>query len=203
MHNILLIGDSLTYLGSHKERGWVNYLKMWYKNKANIINKGLCLYTSKMIRDEFDEITCNTIGKFDLCTILLGTNDCYNPNLHITPGIYKENILFMIDNLLSKNPNCIIFLITPPSCKINECILEYVDQIYDIVSEIQIQKQKQKQKQKQLIILIDLYKGNNNIDCTDLDQDGIHLNTSGNWKIYCKIKEAIEKQISFFTPNNL
>ena len=198
MYNILLIGDSLTYLGSHKEKGWVNYLKMWYKNKANIVNKGLCQHSSQMVRDKFHEITLtfgNFYSKFDMCTILLGTNDCYNPNFYTTPNIYKENILFMIDNLRIKNPNCIIFLITPPSCKINDCILDYVNQIYNIVSE--------RQKQKQLITLIDLHKGNNKIDYSDLDYDGIHLNASGNWKIYCKIKESIEKQFYFLTPNNL
>lgn len=194
MLNILLIGDSLTYLGSDKAKGWVNLLKMWYKNKANIINKGICLNTSQMIRDKFDEIIkCDFSYVCNVCTILLGTNDCYNPNFHISPEIYKENIIYMIDELKTQNPNCIILLITPPLCKINEDIQEYVNQIYEIAYI----------KKSQLVSLIDLYHGTNNINHNDLESDNIHLNSSGNWKIFCKIKQAIETQYSFLIPNNL
>jgi len=200
MYNILLIGDSLTYLGSEKEKGWVNYLKGWYKNKVNIINKGINHHTSKMIINKLDQITNINIynnnfnNNIELYTILLGTNDCYNPYFHVNANQYKENILYIINNLKNKNPNSIILLITPPICKINGVILEYVNEIYKIVNNLQ---------KNQLVTLVDLYHGTNNIDYSDLENDGMHLNSSGNWKIYCKIKETIEKQYSFFAPNNL
>jgi len=75
--SILLIGDSLTQY-SNGENGWVTKLTKWYNNKALVINKGFGGYTSKMIVDIMPKITFN-IKNLKFCTILLGTNDCYNP----------------------------------------------------------------------------------------------------------------------------
>ena len=187
MYNILLIGDSLTDLGFNN--GWGYYMKLWYKNKATIINKAICKYTSQMIKNMFMSLIEQT--NIQLCTILLGTNDCYNPDLFVSPEHYKKNILSMIDSLREINPCCLILLITPPICKYHHGILDYVYQIYQIIGE------------RPYITLIDLYHGQNNIDLTDLDVDGLHLNKMGNWKIYLKIKDAIENHLQFFTPNSL
>jgi lysophospholipase L1-like esterase len=187
MYNILLIGDSHTELGY--KNGWGHHMKLWYQNKANVINKGISNYSSQMIKDIFLKLIEKQ--NFHLCTILLGTNDCYNPNSLISPSIYKENILFMIDTLRKMNPTCLIFLITPPICKIHPGIMQYVEKIYQIIGE------------RSFITLIDLHNGSNKIDQSDLNSDGVHLNSSGNWKIFSNIKDTIENHISFFAPNSL
>lgn len=187
MYNILLIGDSHTEFGFRN--GWGLHLKGWYHNKATVINKGICKYSSQMIKDIFLKLIEKQT--FHLCTILLGTNDCYNPNSLVSPVVYKQNILFMIDTLRKINPTCLIFLITPPICKIHADIMQYVEKIYQIIGE------------RPFITLIDLYNGTNNIDYSDLNSDGVHLNSSGNWKIFSKIKDTIENHISFFAPHSL
>lgn len=187
MNNILLIGDSLTEFGY--KNGWGDHLKEWYHNKATVINKGISKYSSLMIKDIFLKLIEKQ--NFKLCTILLGTNDCYNPNCLVSPFVYKQNILFMIDILRKINPTCLIFLITPPICNIHPGIMQYVDKIYEIIGE------------RPFITLIDLYNGTNNIDYSDLNGDGVHLNSSGNFKIFIKIKETIENHISFFAPHSL
>jgi lysophospholipase L1-like esterase len=183
MYNILLIGDSLTDLGYHSHNGWGYYMKLRYNNKANIINKGICNYSSQMIKDLFYNLLDNSI--IHLYTILLGTNDCYNNNVYVSPNQYKENILFMIDTIRNTNPNCFILLITPPICSYHNGIYEYVDRIYQII------------KERQDITLIDLHNGPNNIELIDLDKDGLHFNKKGNWKIYTKVKDAVEKHLYF------
>lgn len=187
MYNILLIGDSQTNLGF--KNGWGNHLKIWYDKKATVINKGLNGYSSQMVKDIFSKLTENTY--FHLCTILLGSNDCYNPNSLVSPEDYKQNILFMIDNLRKINPTCLVFLITPPVCRIHLGISEYVNKIYQIIGE------------RPFITLVDLHSEPHKIELADLTSDGLHINASGNWKIFQKIKNIIENHISFFAPSSL
>ena len=186
MYNIFLIGDSLTDLGFRN--GWGAFLKQWYKNKAIIHNKSICNYTSLMIKNVLKELINN--HTLDICTILLGSNDCYNSNLYVSPDNYKHNILYIIDQMRKINPTCIILLITPPLCKIHKGIFDYVGKIYQIIGE------------RPHITLIDLHHGTNKFDYSDLHTDGLHLNANGNYKIFNKIKDAIETYLPFISPNS-
>ena len=182
-----MIGDSQTNLGF--KNGWGYHLKNWYDKKATVINKGLNGYSSQMVKDIFPKLIENTY--LHLCTILLGSNDCYNPNSLVSSEIYKQNILFIIDTVRKINPTCLVFLITPPLCRFHTGINEYVNKIYQIIGE------------RPFITLIDLHNEPNKIDLSDLTSDGLHLNTSGNWKIFQKIKNIIENHITFFAPSSL
>ena len=91
----------------------------------------------------------------------------------------------MIDNIRKMNPNCFILLITPPICDFHNGILEYVDCIYKIIGE------------RPNITLIDLHNGPNKIELVDLEKDGLHFNKNGNWKLYSKVKDEIEKHLYF------
>ena len=187
MYNIFLIGDSQTDLGF--KNGWAYLLKKWYQNKAIIYNKSICNYTSLMLKDVLNELVKNQ--HVDICTILLGTNDCYNFNLFVSPENYKQNILYIIDQMRIINPTCIILLITPPISTIHMGILDYVNIIYQIIGE------------RPHITLIDLYHGTNILDASDLHSDGLHLNSNGNFKLFNKIKYIIETYIPFIHPNSL
>ena len=187
MYNIFLIGDSQTDLGF--KNGWGNLLKKWYHNKAIVYNKSICNYTSLMLKDRLKELVNNQ--HVDICTILLGSNDCYNFDLYVRPEDYKQNILYIIDQMRHINPTCIIFLITPPISNIHMGILCYVNVIYQIIAE------------RAHITLIDLYHGTNILDSTDLHSDGLHLNEKGNVKIFNKIKDAVEMYLPFIDPSRL
>lgn len=188
MHNILLIGDSLTEWGNG-ENGWVRYLTNWYANKAIVVNKGIAGYTSRMIANLMPEITVN-IPNLMLCTILLGTNDCYNSKMGLVSlDEYKKNILFIITHIHKINPNIIIFLITPPVSKINNDIMYYVKMIKDICIYTKN------------IVLIDLHT-DNAITTNDLC-DAVHFNENANNKLFEKIKNKINNKYTFLAPNNL
>ena len=187
MYNIFLIGDSQTDLGF--KNGWGYFFKQWYQNKATIYNKSICNYTSHMVKNVFKELINNQY--VDICTILLGTNDCYNYNFFVSPEKYKENILYIIDYVRKINPTCIILLFTPPLSSIHMGILSYVGVIYQIIGE------------RPHLTLIDLYNGTNKLDLTDLHPDGLHLNSKGNFKVFNILKDVIETYLPFISPKSL
>ena len=187
MYNILLIGDSLTEWGNG-ENGWAGYLTKWYSNKANVINKGFAGYNSKMIVDIMPTITFN-IPNLILCTILLGTNDCYNINGLAPIDEYKKNITSIINHIHNLNPNIIIFLITPPVSKINNNIMFYAKSLKQIYTH------------QTNVVLIDLHT-DNSITVNDLC-DAVHFNENANNKLFEKIKNTINNEYSFLSPNKL
>jgi lysophospholipase L1-like esterase len=183
--SILLIGDSLTQLAS-EENGWVYQLKKWYHGKALVINKGFVGYTSKMIVDIMPKIILD-IKNLKFCTILLGTNDCYNPKTGIIPlDKYKINILSIIQSIRNINPNAIIFLITPPISKINNNIIHYANTVRSICDNFKN------------VDLIDLYT-DNAITINDLI-DAVHFNANANNKLFEKIKNKINCKYKSLAP---
>ena len=183
--SILLIGDSLTQFASG-ENGWVNKLTKWYYGKALVLNKGFGGYTSKMIVDIMPKIIFN-IRNLKFCTILLGTNDCYNPKTGlISVDKYRINIISIIQSVRNINPNAIIFLITPPISKINNNIINYANVVRHICVHLKN------------IELIDLYI-DNAITTNDLT-DGIHFNANANNKLFEKIKNKINSKYQYLAP---
>lgn len=191
MCNILLIGDSLTELNCNKYPGWGYFMKMWYDGKATIHNEGFSGYTSEMIRNIFPTIIpINT--KIIMCTILLGTNDCHLYDKHVEPDDYKDNILFMIDYIHALNNNTVILLITPPiaSAAYGLSILYYVKSIKEICAE------------RNFVIEIELYSQENAVTRDDL-YDGLHVNDTGNKKIFKNIQKQIIQMCPYLCPENL
>jgi lysophospholipase L1-like esterase len=173
MKKIVLIGDSLTELG-FKENGWCYLLLNSSKSDIHIINKAYSGWTSKMIYENIKNMI--KFKDVSIFTILLGTNDMYKD---ITTNEYKIYILMIIDYLYELNINTKILLITPPINFFCKNIKDYIIAIY----EISILRPK--------IIIIDLYKINENrILLSDL-YDGIHFNDIGNKKLYNIIKKYI------------
>ena len=165
--DILLIGDSLTQWYEEKN-GWVDQMKKWYNGKANVINKGFGGYTSEMIKGIITNIVPNKKNlNIRLCSILLGTNDCYYNGRYISPDNYKKNILFLIDYMRNINPNITILIGTPPTTGGDpNKILDYVNRVHQI------------KKERPYIHVIDLHKDPFKIVATDLT-DGIHFNMMG------------------------
>jgi lysophospholipase L1-like esterase len=187
MRNILLIGDSLTQY-SFKENGWGQQMVKWYNGKACVFNKGYAGYNSNIIANIMPQITSN-INNIILCTILLGTNDCYNDkNGLISVGEYKKNIIYIIDYIHKLNKSCLILLVTPPVSKINNNIFLYAQEIREICNEKNIE-------------LIDLHK-DNAIVSSDLC-DVVHFNANANNKLFSKVYNTINNKYPFLAPNKL
>lgn len=187
MHDILLIGDSLTEWNF--ENGWGSHLKDWYQTKGNVCNYGYAGWTSARIKMEMPLITGS--HRFPMiCTILLGTNDCYFEGAKVTPENFKQNIIHIIKHIRSLNIYAVILLITPPICKLDNKIKPYVIKAREIAAE-------------QAVPLIDLHKsGPFQIVYSDL-ADGMHFNESGNKKLFEHIKSTILTNFKVISPDAL
>ena len=187
MHDILLIGDSLTEW--NYENGWGQKMKEWFKDKANVINCGYGGYTSQTIKENIQWITY--AHRFPMiCTIWLGTNDCYYNGFQVPLQEYKQNIVHIIQHIRSLHTYCVILLITPPVCQLNTSILYYVVKTREIARE-------------QCVPLVDLHKpGRFQITLSDL-YDGTHINEKGNKKLFENIKHTLLTHFSIVCPDAL
>ena len=187
MHNIILIGDSLTEY-SFNDNGWGPQMSKWYNGKATVLNRGYAGYTSTMIANMMPRITAN-LHNILFCTILLGTNDCYSTSGFVNLDDYKKNIIRIINHMRNLNPNIIIFLVTPPVSRINDNVLNYANKIREIYNE------------EKNIELIDLHTPNGIVK-TDLC-DLVHFNKNANTKLFIKIHEKINTKHRFLAPEKL
>jgi lysophospholipase L1-like esterase len=192
---IILIGDSLTDW-SFGENGWGKKMQDWYGEKVSIINEGYAGYTSKMIKEIINNIVPKNDNEILLCSILLGTNDCFNREIHVSFQDYKINMLYIIDYIHSIHPKTEILLITPPLSGFQIKITDYVDALYQIKTE------------RDFINIVDVINPNPSHSCpinivlSDLS-DGLHLNDSGNDKLFKNVQNAIFYHYNHYIPSKL
>ena len=189
---IILIGDSLTEW-NFKENGWGKKLQDWYGEKVTIVNKGYAGYNSKMIKDIIHEIIPTPPNKQDLliCTILLGTNDCFFEGRQLSFQDYKLNILSIVDYIHLTHPKTEILLITPPTSGYQKPMTQYINSLYEIQAE------------RIFINIINLHDNPpNNLMLTDL-YDGVHINDSGNEKLFKNVQNAIFYYYNYYIPSRL
>jgi lysophospholipase L1-like esterase len=189
---IILIGDSLTEW-NFKENGWGKKLQDWYGEKATIINEGYAGYNSKMIKEIIHQIIPKKSNKQELliCTILLGTNDCFFQGRQISFQDYKLNILYIVDYIHLTNQKTEILLITPPISVYQKAIAQYINALYEI------------KKERNFINIVNLHHNPHAIIVlTDL-YDGIHINDSGNDKLFKNVQNSIFYHYNSYTPSKL
>lgn len=187
MHDILLIGDSLTEWNF--DNGWGNHIRNWYQTKGNIYNYGYAGWTSAQMKMKIPLIMYNHRCPM-ICTLLLGTNDCYFKGQYVSPNDFKKHIIHIIDHIRSFNIYAVILLITPPICKLDNKIKPYVVKTQEIAAE-------------KAVALIDLHKpGPFQIGYNDL-ADGMHFNESGNKKLFENIKSTILTHFNVISPDAL
>ena len=188
MYNFTLIGDSLTNYGFQQNYGWPKLLHSYYP-KAHVMNYGYNGYTSSMLQSMMKRLIPN--NNIFFATILLGTNDCYSSSF-VSPEQYKQNINYIIQYIHKLNPNCIILLITPPICKLNDYIFEYIDQIYSI----------KKENTSSMLQIVDLHCGPYKIIMEDL-YDGIHFGETGHHKLFKNIQHTIKEKFNTISFHHL
>jgi len=190
MFDILLIGDSLTQWNYNTEIGWGYKMKQWYAGKANIHNKGFAGYSSTMIKNIFHEFLLGN-PQIICVTILLGTNDCHGSETKVSPAEYKQNLAYMIETIHNINHLAVILLITPPITEHNnDNILHYVNVVRELCyNQLRIR-------------IVDLHSGKNDITLADL-YDGVHINESGNIKLYEHIKDTLHTYYDCICPDKL
>ena len=92
-YKALIIGDSLSQWGT-----WARRLHS--EDGIRVTNTGVAGATSSHVVDFIVEGKVQILDN-NLFTILLGTNDCGG---NVSPAIFKENILFIMDTIQQTNP---------------------------------------------------------------------------------------------------
>ena len=188
---IILIGDSLTEW-NFKGNGWGKKMQDWYGEKVTVVNAGYAGYNSRMIKEMIHQIVPKNKNEILICTILLGTNDCFYNIRKLSSQEYKINMLYIIDYIHSVHPKTEILVITPPVSGSPFNMLPYVNALYEIKQE------------RNYINIVDLHTNPHNLLISPSDlYDGIHLNDSGNDKLFKLVQNSIFYYYNHYIPSNL
>ncbi|MGL4790156.1 MAG: SGNH/GDSL hydrolase family protein [Anaerotignaceae bacterium] len=186
---LLLFGDSLTFgYGVWEKDNIESLLKKEYPN-LTIINKGINGNTTREAVERFerDVLSHNP----HIITFLFGSNDsAMGDNCYRTLYEYNLNFEIMLEQLMAKNKNCKIILITPPPVddtvfmpwNYNSRLLPYVENCINL-------------SKKYNTYLIDInthFKNAKNLEeC--LQEDGCHFSEQGYLLFFSHIKNTLDK----------
>jgi lysophospholipase L1-like esterase len=129
------------------------------------------------------------MGDLAVFTIFFGANDSVaeGETQHVPLGEYKENLLRIIQYLRSVSPETFIVLLSPPTVNTKQWPTRSPSVVSDyanVCRELYIDEKSRGSK----ISLLDL----GHLTEEDL-RDGLHLNRSGNLKVFNLLKEFFEK----------
>ncbi len=194
----MLIGDSLTEYSFRVETiGWGLLLTEWFARSHDIMNRGFGGYNSRwlawMVPKFLSPNNSNVDNNIVLATILVGTNDASNPpdHKHVDLVEYRANVERIILILREHNKNIVIILITPPPLgertrNQRTHIAEYARSMRELARSHGTE-------------VINLWAGRHFITPEDL-HDGVHLNISGNKKIFEALRAIIVQKYPILVP---
>ena len=203
---LVLVGDSITQQSfSVEHRGWGAALADYYHRTADVINRGYSGYNSRWIRAIIDKgiLPANEaafIQTVSLVTLFLGANDAVHATAdqHVSVEEYKENLITIIQYIRRINGNITIVIITPPAVNSDlwptrsiEQVTPYASVVRELAAEYNLG-------------LIDLHSndnGNKKIELSDL-RDGLHLNETGNNKVFESIRNLIRSKYPALCPDD-
>lgn len=196
---LFLLGDSITQFSfDTPTNGWGNLLANYYQSRqVDILNRGYSGYNSRWINQLLPKIaTTDVIKESIIATIFLGANDAVIEGevQHVGLEEFRRNITNIIDHLRTINESLVIILITPPqidhlkwnstrdppakvNTRHNDSVRKYADIIIDLGRTCTVD-------------VLDLWNGAQKIEKKDL-VDGLHLNSTGNKKIFEGITQII------------
>mmetsp|Transcript_10604 Transcript_10604/g.17286 ORF Transcript_10604/g.17286 Transcript_10604/m.17286 type:complete len:275 (-) Transcript_10604:166-990(-) len=200
----VFFGDSITQHGSNSALdGWVCKFVDWWVRRVDVINRGFSGYNTAWARMIVQDTV--VVEKPDLVFIFFGANDAIDETVlqHVPLAQYKDNLLFIVNTLQKKLPNAQLVIITPPPIwepklksmnimkskkpeldRTNERTLEYV----------QVCKALGKQYQIPVVDAWTALGGATN-NRADFLSDGLHLNNSGNKRLFEAVRSTLTKAL--------
>ena len=187
---LYLVGDSITQFSfDNSNNGWGGSLANLYIRHADVINRGYSGYNSRWIRQLIQKVLPvdhEGISKIKIVTLWLGANDATDETAgqHVPLTEYKDNMIFIINYIKSIVPSAVLILITPPdvdSSRWPTRSTDLVTKYANVIREI---------SQTNNTLLVDLWISSYGVDGIKQEDlsDGLHLASSGNQKVYEKVK---------------
>ncbi|KAG8468344.1 hypothetical protein KFE25_013427 [Diacronema lutheri] len=116
---IVCFGDSITEYGSAPD-GWVARLGWAYSRKADVVNRGLSGYTSRLVRAILAELLA-PLGPLPCertaaVTLMLGSNDATEPGgfQHVPPDEFLAHMVAILRALRAAFPAATLLVLSPP-----------------------------------------------------------------------------------------
>lgn len=213
---IVLFGDSITQqaFGMDGNVGWASLLASSYTRRADVLNRGFSGYNTNHAVDLLPRVfgTFETTGSPLFCTVFFGANDAALPGepQHVPIKQYRNNLGTIIDSIRervdgSKEDFPIILLTPPPvheeawkecrelkqSDRRNQVAKEYGDAVKQVGQEHNCP-------------VLDIWQLLDGLSSPDVYKkhlsDGLHLNESGNRRIYDGLMELIQTKYPDLAP---
>lgn len=204
--NLLIFGSSITWGAWDKEGGWAQRLKSFCDNRTLETNFGN--YTAVYCLGVSGDKTTDLLDRFDvevkaridtgeptLILIEIGINDSQfvlDENQHcVSPKVYKENLLKLIEKSKQLGADLIFVGLTPiddskvdptPWTPGRSYRLEFVKQYEEILKEV---------AESQSIPFIEIMSRFLEADFKSLLVDGLHPNTEGHQIIFEEVKKYL------------
>ncbi len=209
-YRVILFGDSITEGGTMVD-GTFNDFAIYYKGRADVLNRGFSGYNTNGAKIATQEMIANdyTLNKQPtLVIIMFGSNDCVTEGFsqYVSVENYEKNLSEII-NLLKSISSVITPVIVPPPPICDELFRkvwkpvsrsnEGVRKYYGAAKLV---------SNKENVIFVDTWEKESEewpqSDCST-HTDGLHLTEKG-YKIVTRyIKNAINSKIENFIPDNI
>jgi len=218
--SILLFGDSITQFGfgnpPDTAYGWASQLSAAYTRRADVLNRGFSGYNTRHALELLPRLFRDDSKKDDLlfATIFFGANDAALPGegQHVPIDEYEANLEQLVvqirerccssDNSSSTPPLPIVLLTPPP-----------VDEVKLTAWKGSSNRDNQNTRQYGLKVqqVADRHDQVSVVDCWKLLQgdsdrrgdhvcDGLHLNTSGNQRVFDGLMSVIQTDFPHLAP---
>lgn len=206
---IVLYGDSITQqgFGLNGQVGWASLLANAYIRRADILNRGFSGYNTRHCLELVPRVF--GVGELLFCTVLLGANDAALPGerQHVPIDEYGQNLRKIVSSIrkASKKPDLPIILMTPPpfdapawdqnkplpesGSRSNEVARDYGERVKKVGAELNCP-------------VLDVFEamGGSGNEYGQFLSDGLHLNGSGNTKLYEGLMELIQRELPQLAP---
>lgn len=194
-NHVLMIGDSITEWSFDTEHcGFGASMSHWYRRTADVVNRGYSGYNSRWIRQIITKLVSSesTI----IATVFLGANDSAVDILsqYVPVEEYSENLKFIVNHVRQLHPNCAVILITPPRvdnvrwpARHDNQVSPFAESVVALAAEMNTG-------------LVNLWTGDNAIVVEDT-HDGLHLNESGNRKVFKLLQAEIRRKYPHLAPD--
>jgi lysophospholipase L1-like esterase len=197
---VLLIGDSITQQSFSTEHcGFGAALSDWLCRTADVINRGFSGYNTRWMRwilPRLLPLEGQSEGgeRTVLVTIFLGANDAVLPGetQHVPLDEYEENLEFLLSHVRRFAPTANIVLITPPTVDTELWPTRSPDAAAEYAA---IVRSVARRREEQGLALLDLA----DLATRDL-RDGLHLNASGNKKVFEKLQNLLREKFPEICP---
>ena len=193
---VLLLGDSITQQSFWVEhQGFGAALTEFYSRAADVVNRGFSGYNTRWFKWILPRLIPESmLERVQLCTIFFGANDSVREGetQHVPLAEYSSNLQCIIRHVRQLAPTAVIVLVTPPTV---DTALWPTRSPSSAAAYAEVVREVVRAGNDARLALLDLHE----LTLDDL-RDGLHLNSSGNKKVFSGLQTLLRDQFPELVP---